>query len=105
METIQYAYKYYDTLGFHTVRRLDGLALDHIPVGLVKIMKLDVKNEVKNEPVVICYTSDFLNAIVDFRGKYYSQDEVDEIISDIEKLELEEANRQPKRVLFNKKNK
>lgn len=106
---IQYAFKYYDSYDLYTIRRLDGLELDYIPEGLIRVILADESIRTGKSVIIleidkaINYTSNALNAVVDLKGRKYNQVEIDDIISNIEKKEYEELNNKHKFRLFKRK--
>ncbi len=89
---IQYGYKYEKEYGVYNIRRLDGECLDyHIPYNL--LLSLYYGRSLKRKNVTNLYSfvhfnTDCTRAIVDFKKKDYTLDEVDFIVREIESRQL-----------------
>lgn len=88
---IQYGYKYERDFGVFLVRRLDGETLCYdIPLELFNNIMIEYELVTGNRVPIGCeiecihYDSVCKNAIVDFRRFNYTQDKVDEVVSQIE---------------------
>lgn len=112
-ERIQYGYKYEKDFGVFLVRRLDGETLCYdIPSSLFNTIMIEYELVTGNRAPVGCelacvhYDSECKNAIVDFRRFNYTQDKVDEIVSQIEEQYRKPEKSEKRNVLsriFNRK--
>lgn len=91
---IQYGYKYEKKYGVYNVRRLDGECLDyHIPYGLLLTLYYESGINLKGEKVAnlngfVHFNTDCTRAIVDFKKKDYTLNEVDFIVGEIESKQI-----------------
>lgn len=102
---IKYGYLYNEELDVYIVRRLDDDIIDYIPDALFEQLILEETTRRPDISIVydlercINYDSDYMNIIVDFQGRDYTPNQIDDMVKNTIIKENHNENNITKKIL------